>query len=179
MEINALKFPIGKLKIPIEFSSEIISEYIHTIEKFPSELKSLSQSLSAKQLNWRYRPDGWKVKQVVHHCGDSHVNAYIRYKWTLTEDTPTIKAYNEASWAELPDSRDDDLSTTLQFIHAVHGKWVNLLKTMEEDDFKKVFIHHEHGRKVSLALNTAIYDWHCKHHLAHIKQALESKGAYN
>ncbi|MEQ9232373.1 MAG: putative metal-dependent hydrolase [Cyclobacteriaceae bacterium] len=178
MDIEALKYPIGKFHRPESFDQKVISDFISIIEEFPLKIKRLTENLTAQELNYRYRPEGWTVKQVVHHCADSHMNSLVRFKWTLTEDTPTIKAYQEADWAMLPDSLEDDISVSLNFLSALHTKWVFLLKNLADEDFNRAFIHPEHGKKVNLKMNLAIYAWHCQHHLAHIEQALKHKGQF-
>lgn len=179
MDIEKLKYPIGKFEKPEVIGQDLIDGWISDIEAFPTRLYDLVEGLSVEEKNWKYRPEGWSIKQVVHHCADSHMNSLIRFKWTLTEDTPTIKAYYEGRWAELVDGLDDDLSSSLLFIEGLHHKWVKLLKSLKADHLEKEFVHPEHGNRVSLKENIGIYAWHCNHHLAHIEQALKAKGAYN
>ncbi len=179
MSLEALKYPIGKFEKPEIIGQDLIDSWISDIEAFPTRLNDLVDGLSVEEKNWKYRPAGWSIKQVVHHCGDSHMNSIIRFKWTLTEDTPTIKAYYEERWAELTDGLDDDLSSSLLFIEGLHKKWIMLLRSLNSTDLEKEFVHPEHGNRVSLKENVGIYAWHCNHHLAHINQALEGKGKYN
>jgi len=107
------------------------------------------------------------------------MNSFIRFKLALTEDKAVIRPYFEDKWAELSNSLDDDLTDSLLLITALHSKWAKFLKTLNTEDLKVEFIHPEHGTRVSLLENIAFYSWHCKHHLAHIQQALVSKGKYN
>ena len=167
-----LKYPIGQVNIPNRISKEIISIWISDIEKFPSKLETLVQHLSEEQLNTPYRDGGWTVRQTIHHCGDSHVNSYIRFKWTLTEEQPTIKAYYEDRWAELFDTIEAPILLSLKFIKALHAKWVYLLKGLTEEDLNKSFIHPESGARISLKKNIGLYAWHCNHHYAHIENLL-------
>ena len=163
------------MNIPNLITRQVIENWIYTIEKFPKKLETLVQNLSEEQLNTPYRDGGWTVRQTIHHCGDSHVHSYIRFKWTLTEDSPTIKAYFEDRWAKLFDTKDAPIELSLQFIKALHAKWVYLLKGLTEDDLNKTFIHPESGDEVSLKKNIAIYAWHCNHHYAHIENLLKRK----
>lgn len=179
MEAEALKYPIGKFEKPTNIGQELIAQWIGDIETFPKRLRALVEELSVEELNWKYRPDGWCIKQVVHHCSDSHLNSIIRFKWTLTEDTPTIKAYFEDRWAELPDSKDNDLALSLNLIDALHAKWVRILRSLTDEQLERTFFHPESQRHIGLKENIGIYAWHCNHHLAHIKQALAAKGKYN
>ncbi len=179
IDIEKLKFPIGKFTKPERITSKDIEAWIDDIEKFPLRVETLLDNLSVKQLNWRYRPDGWMIKQVVHHCADSHINSLIRFKLALTEEMPTIRPYYEDRWAELPDALEDDLSYTLSLLKGLHKKWCFLLKRLSPDDLKKVFIHPEHGKHFSLEENIGIYAWHCNHHLAHIQQGIKTGGKYN
>jgi hypothetical protein len=179
MDIETLKYPIGKFHRPESFDQETLDSMVKTLEEFPQKIRSLTENLNTKELNWPYRPGGWTIKQVVHHCADSHMNSFVRFKWTLTEDEPTIKAYDEASWAELIDSQQDDISDSLVFINSLHARWTLLLRNLTEEELNRGFIHPGHGKKVKLKMNVAIYAWHCDHHLAHIHQALEHQGKFN
>lgn len=179
METEALKYPIGMFEKPESIDQALIDNWIDEIETFPSRLIDLVGDLSVEEKNWKYRPDGWSIKHVVHHCSDSHLNSFIRFKWTMTEDTPTIKAYFEDRWAKLPDGCDDDLTLTINLIQSLHSKWVGLLRSLNAQDQEKEFVHPEHGNRVSLKENIGIYAWHGNHHLAHIEQALKAKGKYN
>lgn len=173
-ELERLKYPIGKFKVTDPIEVDQINDWIIEIESFPAAIENLTSNLSNSLLNKPYRPDGWTVKQVVHHCADSHMNALTRFKLSLTEDTPTIKPYMEHLWAELTDSKDDDISYSLKLIEGIHYRWVNLLSSMSETDFKKSFAHPESGRSYALDFTTGMYAWHGNHHLGHIRQALES-----
>jgi len=178
LNIVKLKFPIGKFIRPKEITNDHIQDWINEIELFPSRIYSLASDLTEVELNWRYRPGGWTIKQVVHHCADSHMNSFMRFKLSLTEDSPKIKSYFEDRWAELPDSTNSPISLSLNLIDALHSRWITLLKSLDSNDLKREFIHPENGLKITLAVNTGIYAWHSNHHLAHIKQALRSEGEY-
>jgi hypothetical protein len=177
--IESLQYPIGKLSVPKEISEEHISKWIDDIAEFPKNIRQLTENLSDEELNWKYRPDGWSIRQVVHHCADSHINSIIRYKLTLTEDVPTIKPYLEDKWAELADTFETPISASLSLLDGLHSRWVVLLRSMSPQDFEKKLFHPEHGRELSLNFMTGLYSWHCRHHTAHIKQALEHKGEFN
>ena len=177
-DIETLRYPIGKLNVPKNVSKEQISEWIKTIESFPSQVRELTENLSADELDWKYRPEGWTIRQVVHHVADSHVNSIVRFKLALTEDVPTIKPYLEDKWAELEDSKAP-ISISLSLLEGLHARWTILLKSMNEDDFKTKLFHPEQGRELSLTFMLGLYAWHCNHHLAHIRQALEYKGQFN
>ncbi len=177
-DLDHLKYPIGKFIKPNLISEALILEWIETIETLPKILSELTKDLSIEQLNWHYRPEGWTIKQVVHHLADSHMNSLIRFKWTLTEDTPTIKAYHEDRWATLKDNNDNNISHTLALLKGLHAKLGTLLRSLTKDDLKRVFIHPEYGRRISLEETIGIYAWHSKHHVAHIKQALKYTGRF-
>jgi DinB superfamily len=135
-----LKFPIGDFTKTVSISNNDLKNWILVIENFPNRIKSLTEKLSIEQLNWVYRPNGWTIKQVVHHCADSHMNSLIRFKLALTEENPTIKPYNEANWANLFDGVSDDISSSIQIIEGIHKRWVLLLSSFEESHFKRTFI---------------------------------------
>jgi len=161
-----LRYPIGRF-VPLG-SSTAASRLIHiqTLRLLPEHLLAAVSGLTEAQLDTAYRSDGWTVRQVVHHVADSHANSYVRFKLALTEDWPTIKPYDEAAWARLADSRLP-VEVSLTWIEALHERWVVLLESMSEEDFQKGFVHPERGRQ-ELETTLALYDWHSRHHLAHI-----------
>lgn len=173
--MEKLKYPIGKPEIPNNISSEDLATWIETLEYFPEKLNKLVSNLSEKQLDTTYREEGWTIRQVIHHCADSHHNSYTRFKWALTEDKPVIKAYFEDRWAELFDSKKAPIQLSLDVLKALHAKWVYFLKGLTEEDLNKSFIHPDGNEEVSLKENIGIYAWHCNHHYAHIEQLLIRK----
>ena len=172
MNVEQLKYPVGKFVKPESITKEIIDSAISEIENFPSLVKFEIQNLEEKDLQLRYRPEGWTITQVVHHCADSHINSYMRFKLALTENVPTIKPYEESLWAELPDNNLSPF-VSLKLLVALHEKWVYIIKSLSEEDLNKEFIHPDQSEKISLKENISIYSWHCRHHLAHIRQAKE------
>lgn len=178
VDLEKLKFPIGEFHPPSEYTEELVNNWIAVLENFPIVLSRLVGELSEEQLTWKYRPEGWNVKQVVHHCADSHMNSIIRFKLALTEENPTIKPYFEDKWAELEDTLNVDVSFSLEILKGVHFRWVSLLKSLSKAQMKRSFVHPEHGSQVTIQENIGIYAWHCQHHLAHIKNALEAGGKY-
>ena len=173
-----LKFPIGHYTKPDVISKEVIASWILVIEQFPNRLKKITNDLSIESLNWVYRPEGWAIKQVVHHCADSHMNSFIRFKLALTEDCPTIKPYEEAKWAALVDGLDNDISASLNIIEGVHYRWVFLLKSLNEVQLNYQFEHPETKKIFCLDEVIGLYAWHCNHHFSHIEQALLNKGNF-
>ena len=176
--LDHLKYPIGKFIKPEIISDSQILEWIEAIENLPDILTNLTKDLTVEQLHLHYRPEGWNIKQVVHHLADSHMNCMIRFKWTLTEDTPTIKAYHEDRWAKLKDDNDNNLNHTLLLLKGLHAKLGTLLRSLAKADLKREFIHPEQNRHNSLEETIGIYAWHSKHHVAHIEQALKYKGKF-
>lgn len=166
-DIEFLKYPIGKFKLPEQVSPEMIDEAIVQIKSFPSHLFKAVSPLSFVQLDMPYRPGGWTVRQLIHHCADSHMNAFIRFKLALTESNPTVKPYDEAAWANLSDA-SLPIESSLAIIQAIHFKWGKLLDSMKSEDFKKTYFHPEKKRNQELEEVTLMYAWHSQHHLAHI-----------
>jgi uncharacterized damage-inducible protein DinB len=140
---------------------------IGVLAELPANLHSAIEGLNAQQLDTPYRPDGWTVRQLVHHVPDSHMNAYIRFKLALTEFEPAIKSYKEDLWAKLPDSGQTPVETSMSLLEALHGRWVTLLQSMRGEDFARSLRHPELG-VLSLDRMLALYAWHSAHHTAHI-----------
>ncbi|MFT5646589.1 MAG: hypothetical protein ACI976_001271 [Aureispira sp.] len=177
-DLDKLKFPIGEFNPPTTIGKSTTKQWITSIDTFPSRVEALTKNLDIEQRNWKDRPEGWSIKQVVHHCADSHMNSLIRFKLALTEDSPNIRPYWENRWAELPDSLDDNLDSSLLLLKGLHQKWVFLLKQSSPQDLDREFVHPEQGKRFSLKENIGVYAWHCNHHLAHIEQAIEAAGSY-
>lgn len=176
MDLESLRFPIGKFQAPDTYSSDTIESYIQTIESFPHKLEVEVKHLSESQLDTPYRPNGWTIRQVINHCADSHINALIRFKLALTEENPTIKPYMEAKWAELADSKQMSIEPALLMLKGTHERLAIILRSMTVKDLKRTFIHPEHDKVVSLDENIGLYAWHCEHHLAHITSLKKRKG---
>lgn len=168
VSLEQLKYPIGKFSRPAFVTPADISKWIDEIEILPKQLRKEVESLSDAQLDTPYRPDGWTVRQVVHHFPDSHINSYVRFKLALTEDNPTIKPYIEQRWAELPDGKNASIEVSLNLLEAVHQRWALCLKNMTAEQWKRTFIHPERNQSYKLDEALAMYAWHGKHHVAHI-----------
>jgi hypothetical protein len=175
MNIEQMKYPIGKFKMPDIVTSEEIEKFILVIESFPARLKVEVENLTDEQLDTPYRLDGWTIRQVVNHCADSHMNGLTRHKLLLTENKPTIKPYMEDRWAELTDSKTMPIESALQILDGVHKRWTVLLKSLGGSDLKRSYIHPEHGKEFQLKESISLYAWHCNHHLAHITELKKHK----
>jgi hypothetical protein len=175
MEMEQLKYPIGRFMAPDQITPEDRNGFIHDLEILPQQVNHAVKNLNDDQLDTPYRPEGWTNRQVVHHLPDSHLNSYIRFKWTLTEDQPLIKAYNEKEWALLPDGQQAPISISLTLLESIHTRWVWFLNKIEDDQWKKCFEHPETGKLVPLDVNLSLYSWHGKHHLAHIRALISRK----
>ncbi len=179
MNIESLRYPIGKFSFPETVSAIQLNEYVEIIRKFPAHVTNAVNGLMLEILLQKYRPQGWNIIQLVHHCADSHMNSLIRFKLALTEDQPIIKTYEESEWAKLVDANNEDLTCSLNILSGVHKRWTLLLETFEQQHWQKLLVHPEMERTLSLAQMLSLYAWHCKHHLAHIELAKASKGKYN
>ncbi len=174
--LETLQYPIGKFKVPVVITEQHIAEWIAVLEHLPNRLQTLVQDLTEEQLETPYRPGGWTVRQLVHHISDSHHHSYIRFKWAMTENTPTIKAYDEKAWSDLFDTRTAPIQLSLDHLKAVHAKLVYFLKGLSRQDLQKSFIHPEGNTETTLDENIGRYAWHGSHHLAHIENLLLRKG---
>lgn len=174
MSDEHVRYPVGKFQPKESYTAEERLKFITAIEAAPEKIREAFKKLSSKQLDTPYREGGWTARQVLHHLADSHMHAYIRFKWTLTENNPTIKAYNEKLWAETYEiAQDPALSVNL--LKALHTKWITLLRALKPSDYEKYFVHPETGKQVRLDRLTATYAWHGEHHLGHLKIILDLK----
>lgn len=171
MESDQLKFPVGRYEFT-EPSEEQWEQWIATIEQLPEKLRNIVTGLSYDDLEKTYRPEGWNVKQIVHHMADSHMNSFIRFKLILTEDTPTLKPYNEKAWAETEDAKNEDVADSLDLLEGLHKRWATLLRSITAEEKLRRFVHPEYKNEYNLKWMLCLYDWHCRHHLAHIKLAV-------
>jgi hypothetical protein len=163
-----LRYPIGQFRYEGEPDQQRLGHWIDEIAETPSNLRAVVAGLSPHQLDTPYREKGWTVRQVVHHLPDSHLNAYTRLKLALTEDAPVIRPYDEARWAELPDARQGPIEISLNLLESLHHRWVLLLRQLTPADFRRQFMHPEHGRPFQVQESLALYAWHGRHHVAHI-----------
>ncbi len=173
--LDELKYPIGRFTQPASSMAGIRIAHIQTLRLLPARLRAAVDGLTDHQLDTPYRENGWTVRQVVHHVADSHLNSYVRFKLALTEDWPTVKPYEEADWANLNDARWLPVEVSLDLIASLHARWVAMFEAMTEDDFHRGYLHPINGKQ-SLAHALALYDWHSRHHTAHITNLRKSEG---
>lgn len=169
-DLELLKYPIGKFIAPEIYTDAYILEKINEIANFPEKIKSETLSLTNEQLETQYRPEGWTIRQVIHHCAESHMNCYIRIKWALTENNPIIKYYHEDLWSELNDSLTMPIAPSITLLEGLHYRLAYLMKSLSKIDLEKSFIHPEHGKEFKLKEIIGMYAWHGNHHLAHITE---------
>ena len=170
-----LRYPIGPFKRPDSLSAGERREAIDDIAATPAKLRAAVSGLSETQLETPYRPEGWTVRQVVHHVPESHLNAYTRFKLALTEDVPTIKPYDENGWSKTGDVRITPIETSLVLLESLHDRWVRLLGTITDAEFDRKLNHPENGM-MNLHQLLAMYSWHGKHHVAQITSLKERSG---
>ncbi len=175
-DLEQLRYPIGNWNRPETSVPADTSSGIAVIREFPALLRAATAHLTDEQLDTPYRPGGWTVRQVVHHCADSHMNAFIRCKLALTEDKPTVKPYFEDQWAELKDGKTLPVEVSLRLLEALHQRWEVLLTSLTADQLQRSFIHPEHGTEFRLFQVISLYAWHSKHHLGHIHGLKERNG---
>ena len=173
--MDDLRYPTGKLSIDSSPTPDTRRACIAAIASAPAELRGAVRGLTAAQLDTPYRPGGWTVRQVVHHVADSHMNAYIRFKLALTENSPAIKPYDEAAWAQLADTADTPIETSLTLLDALHRRWVILLGHMQEPDFKRTLVHPDRGL-VDNDWLLQLYAWHGRHHVGHVTELRKREG---
>lgn len=174
--MDDLRYPIGRFTPPDgPASDDQLAAWIDDLAALPGQMRAAVAGLDEAQLDTPYRPGGWTVRQVVHHVPDSHLNAWVRFKWTLTEDRPLIKAYDESAWAELPDTRTVPVETALTFLDLLHARWTGLLRALDREALSRVFVHPVSGEN-RLDHTVGMYAWHGTHHVAHITRLRERQG---
>ncbi len=169
------RYPIGRFRPPASIDENLRALWIGDLEQLPGQLREIAADLDAPQLDTAYREGGWTARQVVHHLADSHLNSYSRFRLALTEDTPAIKGYEEAAWAELEDAKSAEVDISLTLLDALHRRWVLLLRSMTDAEFARSFVHPQLG-PVRLASALGLYAWHGRHHLAHVSNLRARNG---
>lgn len=167
----SLRYPIGRFEHTGSVTRADRDAWVDDIAALPGAFRSALADVPAEALDTPYRPGGWTLRQVIHHVPDSHLNAFIRFKWALTEDEPTIKPYDEKAWATLPDVEATPVRTSLDMLDALHARWALLLRRLGEADWARTLQHPESGRQ-RLDVLAGHYAWHGRHHLAHVTTAL-------
>jgi len=170
-----LRYPVGKFEKVDKLTDAQRAICIAHIEEMPARLAAAVAVLNASQLDTPYRPGGWTVRQLVHHIADSHMNAFTRFKLALTENEPTIKTYEEALWAELPDTKTPPIDSSLAIVENLHKRWVILLRSLDPSDWPRKFRHPAWGLG-TVDFLLAQYSWHGRHHVAHITSLRERNG---
>lgn len=169
------RYPTGRFEsVGRPLTGDERSALIDAIEAHPTNMRSAVEGLNDEQLDTPYRDDGWTVRQVVHHVVDSHLNSYSRFKRAVTEDKPTIVAYDEKLWAELPDAKTAPVAGSLNILEALHRRWVSFLRALAPEEFGRP-IHHPEWGDITVDILLEIYGWHCPHHERHITALRERR----
>ena len=168
--LEHLQYPIGRYVKPELVTPALIDEWIKILEILPLWMDACIENLDSDQLQTPYRAGGWTVQQLVHHVADSHMNAYIRLKLALTEDNPTVKPYDEKAWADMADTHLVPVNISTTMLHALHRRMVAVLKNMKADEWDRTYYHPEHKRNFPVWEIVALYAWHSRHHIEHIKR---------
>lgn len=174
-DLDSLRYPIGQFNHETNFPVDDTKQQLAAIAEFPVRLTELVGKWGDDRLDTPYRPDGWTIRQLVHHIADSHTNAYVRTKLALTADNPTIAPYEEAEWAKLPDSLLD-VAPSLVILRNLHYRWVTILESLAESDWQRTYFHPGSQRPVTLAEVAAQYAWHGEHHYQQAYRLAERNG---
>lgn len=171
---ESLRYPVGRFDAAAPVAPDMRTPAIAAFAELPERLRQAVAGLDGPQLETPYRPGGWTVRQVVHHVADSHMNGFVRLKLALSEESPTIKPYDQDRWAELPDTRLP-IDVSLRLVDALHERWVTVWNSLSPADFSRLFTHPEIG-SLSVETHLHLYAWHCRHHVAHIVNLRARKG---
>jgi len=170
--VTDLRYPIGNFEFK-PFSHEIKNDWLNEMTTLPNNLDFAILNLNKDQLDTPYREGGWTVLQVVHHLADSHMNAFTVFKLALTEDLPTIKDYSENDWSLTADVLHTPTNVSIMLLDALHQRWTKLMSSLTDEQWQRKFFHPTHNIEISLWDFFAVYTWHGKHHVAHIKNLRE------
>ena len=176
MQQDRKRYPIGHFEYGKSYSLDETRQHIRDIAKLPKLLKKMARKLSGEELETPYRRDGWTARQVIHHLADSHINAYIRMKLAATTNTPAINPYDEVAWAEMEDGKHGPVKNSVALLASLHKRWVTFLHSLTVEDLEKGYFHPGMGRVFKLSEAIALYSWHGRHHLAHIKFVAQGQG---
>lgn len=175
-QLEDLKYPIGRYEPPTGYTQKDMEEWIAILSALPSWMDGCIENLDHDQLRVPYREGGWSIQQLIHHVADSHMNAYIRVKLTLTEDNPTVKPYDQDSWALLPDVEAIPVNVSVTLLHALHRRWVSVLQQVDAAALRRTYYHPEYKRSFPLWELVALYAWHSRHHFAQIMALRDRMG---
>ena len=169
MDLEARKYPIGKMKIPTEYSDEIIRVMINDMQRLPQDVSSVALKLTKKQLHTSYRDGGWSAIQIIHHLADSQIHGYIRLKLALTENNPIIKTFDEDLWAVNNEAMTENIKPSLMMLEATHDRMCNTFSSMTIEEFNRTYFHPDSQRNVDLLEHLSKFHWHGRHHLGHLR----------
>jgi hypothetical protein len=176
-DLEKLKYPTGKFVWDKFTDPAVMAKKIKIIAGTPAKFRAAASGLTEAQLNTPYRPEGWTLRQVIHHVPDSHLNAYIRTKLALTKDNPTVIAYSEKAWALTPDYEKSSVESSVRLLESVHERWIHILRSLKAEDFARPFIHPEYPTEPrNIGWIVSLYSWHGPHHIAHITGLRERMG---
>jgi len=170
------RYPVGKLEIPANITPALRMQMLDEIAATPAKFRAAFKGLSESQLDTPYREGGWTLRQVAHHVPDSHLNAYCRLKFALTENKPTIKPYDESLWANLADTRETPVETSLVLLESLHARWDRLWRSLKTEDFARPLIHPDYPDLKNIDWLLCVYSWHGRHHTAHVTNLRQQKG---
>ncbi len=169
-ELDPLRYPIGQAQLPpTPLTPAERVPYLQQLAELPARLTAAARQVGGERLQLPYRPGGWTGRQVIHHVADSHINAYCRFRLALTEDNPTIRPYDEAAWAELPDVAATPITVSLSLLDSLHSRWLTLLHHLDEAQWQRTFYHPGNQQTSTLEQTLVLYAWHGRHHLAHLE----------
>ncbi|MVN77117.1 putative metal-dependent hydrolase [Hymenobacter sp. HMF4947] len=169
-DLDYLRYPIGRPVLPATpLTPAARVPYLQQLAELPARLTAAARRVGGERLQVPYRPGGWTGRQVIHHIADSHLNAYVRFRLALTEANPTIRPYDEAAWAELPDVAATPITVSLALLDSLHTRWLSLLHNLDEAQWQRTFFHPETKKIATLDQTLVLYAWHGQHHLAHVE----------
>ncbi|CAN7535709.1 YfiT family bacillithiol transferase [Paenibacillus sp. LjRoot56] len=172
--MEQLRYPIGRFERIEQPTQANRDKWVTDVAETADLLRITVLNLNQEQRLTPYRPGGWTVQQVVHHMADNDMNAFLRFKRALTEDSPVASTYREDLWADLSDYQVP-IEASIQLLESIHIRFVAVLRSLDPADLSKSFTSPVLG-VISLEVALQRFVWHDRHHIAQIASLKDRMG---
>jgi hypothetical protein len=118
---------------------------IADLRGLPERLEALVSRLTSEQLTTVYEPGEWTIAQNVHHLADSQMALFMRFKWIVMEDYPTLKPLEQDDWAKSVDATSAEIGASLAILTGLHHRWAQLAESLDDAAWARMGYHPENG----------------------------------